>query len=98
MNWDIVEGKWREMKGSVQAQWGKLTDDDIDEIEGNREKLAGKIQAEYRRPAVSGQPRRRAVAARRFFLNRAQRKAASHGNEPNDAALCSCNRPCGETV
>jgi uncharacterized protein YjbJ (UPF0337 family) len=49
MNWDTVEGKWREMKGSIQAQWGRLTDDDLDEIEGNREKLAGKIQSEYGR-------------------------------------------------
>jgi uncharacterized protein YjbJ (UPF0337 family) len=49
MNWNIVEGKWRELKGSVQTQWGKLTDDDLDEIEGNREKLAGKIQAQYGR-------------------------------------------------
>lgn len=49
MNWDIVEGKWHELKGSLQAQWGKLTDDDLDEIEGNRERLAGKIQTEYGR-------------------------------------------------
>ena len=47
MNWDMVEGKWRELKGSVQAKWGKLTDDEIDQINGNREKLAGKIQAHY---------------------------------------------------
>ena len=49
MNWDIVEGKWKELKGSVQNQWGKLTDDQLDQIEGNREKLAGQIQAEYGR-------------------------------------------------
>ncbi|SON54785.1 CsbD-like protein [Hartmannibacter diazotrophicus] len=47
MNWDQIEGKWREMTGSAKAQWGKLTDDDITEINGNREKLAGKLQAEY---------------------------------------------------
>ncbi len=49
MNWDIVEGKGRERQGSVQAQWGTLTDDDSDELEGHRAKLAGKIQAEYGR-------------------------------------------------
>ncbi len=49
MNWDIVEGKWKELKGSVQNQWGKLTDDQLDQIEGNREKLAGQIQSEYGR-------------------------------------------------
>ena len=49
MNSDQFEGQWHQFKGSVKAQWGKLTDDDIDRIEGNREKLAGKIQSEYGR-------------------------------------------------
>lgn len=47
MNWDIVEGKWNEYRGKVQAQWGKLTDDDLDVISGRRTELAGKIQARY---------------------------------------------------
>lgn len=47
MNWDIVEGKWKEYKGKAQSQWGKLTDDDLDVIEGRREELAGKIQTRY---------------------------------------------------
>lgn len=47
MNWDIVEGKWKEYRGKVQAQWGKLTDDDLDVIDGRRNELAGKIQARY---------------------------------------------------
>lgn len=47
MNHDRLEGNWKQVKGSVQQQWGKLTDDDLDQIEGNREKLVGKIQAEY---------------------------------------------------
>jgi uncharacterized protein YjbJ (UPF0337 family) len=47
MNWDIVEGKWTQFKGDVKKQWGKLTDDELDVIAGNREKLVGKIQESY---------------------------------------------------
>ena len=47
MNWDVVEGKWKQLKGDVKRQWGKLTDDDLDVIEGNRDKLIGKIQERY---------------------------------------------------
>ncbi len=47
MNRDIMEGKWTELKGKVQKQWGKLTDDDLDVIKGSSKELAGKIQARY---------------------------------------------------
>ena len=47
MNNDIIEGKWNQVKGEAQAKWGKLTNDDLDQIEGNRTKLAGKIQEAY---------------------------------------------------
>ena len=47
MNWDQIEGKWKQMKGSVKQQWGNLTDDDIDVIAGNRDKLIGKLQERY---------------------------------------------------
>lgn len=47
MNWDIVEGNWKQFKGKVQSQWGKLTDDHLDMIAGKREQLAGKIQETY---------------------------------------------------
>ena len=47
MNWDIIEGKWTQLTGSVKEQWGKLTDDDLVEIAGKRDQLAGKIQARY---------------------------------------------------
>jgi uncharacterized protein YjbJ (UPF0337 family) len=47
MNWDIVEGKWTQFKGDVKKQWGKLTDDELDVIAGNREKLVGRIQESY---------------------------------------------------
>ena len=47
MNWDIIEGKWKQFSGQVQAQWGKLTNDDLDVIAGNKDKLAGKLQERY---------------------------------------------------
>ena len=47
MNWDQVEGNWKQFKGKVQSQWGKLTDDDLDVIAGDRKQLAGKIQERY---------------------------------------------------
>ena len=47
MNWDIVEGNWKQLKGSVREQWGKLTNDELDQAEGNREKLVGLIQEKY---------------------------------------------------
>ena len=47
MNSDILQGKWHQLKGSVKAQWGKLTDDEIDQMEGHAEILAGKLQERY---------------------------------------------------
>ena len=47
MNWNQIEGNWEEFKGKVQAQWGRLTDDDLDVIAGNRKQLAGKLQQAY---------------------------------------------------
>lgn len=47
MNEDILEGKWNELKGSIQEKWGKLTDDDMTRINGDRIKLAGTIQKNY---------------------------------------------------
>ncbi|WP_375201580.1 CsbD family protein [Hyphococcus sp.] len=47
MNSDELKGKWNQLKGSAKAQWGKLTDDELAEIEGNQDKLVGKIQEKY---------------------------------------------------
>jgi len=47
MNWDIVEGNWMQFKGKVKAQWGNLTDDQLDIIAGRRDELAGRIQEAY---------------------------------------------------
>ncbi len=47
MNEDILKGKWMQVKGKVKEEWGKLTDDDIDRLDGSREQLEGKIQEKY---------------------------------------------------
>ena len=47
MNWDRIEGNWRQVKGSVKQRWGKLTDDQLDVIAGKRDSLVGKIQETY---------------------------------------------------
>ena len=47
MNWDRIEGNWKQFSGKVRQQWGKLTDDDLDLIDGRREELSGRIQEVY---------------------------------------------------
>ncbi len=47
MNWDRVEGQWKQMKGSVKEKWGKLTDSDLDQIAGRRDQFIGKLQERY---------------------------------------------------
>jgi len=49
VNTDIMKGKWKQLKGNVKKQWGKLTDDEIDQIEGNSDILVGKVQEHYGR-------------------------------------------------
>lgn len=49
MNRDELAGKWTQVKGDVQRQWGKLTNDDLDVVKGDAKKLAGKIQERYGR-------------------------------------------------
>lgn len=47
MNKDQLAGKWRQFRGRIKAEWGKLTDDDLDRISGNYDMLVGKIQETY---------------------------------------------------
>jgi uncharacterized protein YjbJ (UPF0337 family) len=47
MNSDQMKGKWKQLKGSVKERWGKLTDDDLDVIDGQSEQLVGKVQERY---------------------------------------------------
>lgn len=47
MNWDRIAGNWKQFKGKAQQQWNKLTDDDLERIEGQQTELVGKIQERY---------------------------------------------------
>jgi uncharacterized protein YjbJ (UPF0337 family) len=47
MNWDRIEGNWKQFKGRARQQWGKLTDDELDQVEGRREELVGRVQERY---------------------------------------------------
>jgi uncharacterized protein YjbJ (UPF0337 family) len=47
MNWDRIEGQWKQVMGRAKAQWGDLTDDDLDVVAGRRDQLAGKLQERY---------------------------------------------------
>lgn len=47
MNWDQVKGKWTQFTGQVREQWGKLTDDDVATINGQKDQLVGKLQERY---------------------------------------------------
>jgi uncharacterized protein YjbJ (UPF0337 family) len=47
MNWDVVEGNWKQFKGNVKEKWGKLTDDDINVMSGKKDQIVGRIQERY---------------------------------------------------
>jgi len=47
MNWNIVEGKWNELKGMLRERWGKLTDSDWESIAGKKDRLVGRLQQRY---------------------------------------------------
>jgi uncharacterized protein YjbJ (UPF0337 family) len=47
MNRNVLEGKWLQLRGAVREKWGDLTDDDLDQIAGKRDKLAGILQERY---------------------------------------------------
>lgn len=78
MNKDIIEGNWEQLKGSIKKQWGKLTDDHLDEIKGDKQKLAGRIQELYgikREEAQKkvddweGQQKNKGISKTREFVN-----------------------------
>jgi uncharacterized protein YjbJ (UPF0337 family) len=47
MNWDVIKGRWNQLKGEARKQWGKLTDNDWEKIAGEKDKLLGKLQERY---------------------------------------------------
>jgi uncharacterized protein YjbJ (UPF0337 family) len=59
MNWERIKGQWKQVRGQVKEQWGKLTDDDLDRIEGKRDQLLGgakTIRHRERRSRTAAQP------------------------------------------
>lgn len=67
MNEDILKGKWNQLKGEVKMRWGDLTDDELDMIEGRRDKLVGKLQEKY------GYTKDRAEREVESFINESDR-------------------------
>ena len=47
MNWDTVEGNWKELKGKLRSKWAKLTDDDLENIAGKKDAFLGRLQQHY---------------------------------------------------
>ena len=47
MTWEELTGRWEQLKGQVKTQWGRLTDDDLAEVEGQRDQLVGKVRERY---------------------------------------------------
>jgi uncharacterized protein YjbJ (UPF0337 family) len=47
MNWDRISGNWKQFKGNLRTQWGKLADDDLEQAKGHRDSLVGRIQKRY---------------------------------------------------
>lgn len=70
MNRDTLKGQWMQLKGKIRQQWGKLTDDEIDQMQGNTEMLIGKLQERY------GYEREKAEQEVDRWLNEAERKAS----------------------
>ncbi|RPI87977.1 MAG: CsbD family protein [Chloroflexi bacterium] len=66
MDENILKGMWKQLKGTVKETWGELTDDDLTEVEGNVEKLAGKLQERY------GWSRERADSEISHFIEKAR--------------------------
>jgi len=62
MNQDQIAGKWKQLKGEAKVMWGKLTDDELDQAEGQAEKLAGLIQERYGKSKEEAQ-----TEVRKFF-------------------------------
>ena len=81
MNWDQIQGKWKQVKGQVQQKWGDLTNDDLDVVDGKREELVGKVQARY---GIAKEEAEKAVESGEFWSNQQYRIRAARSREHLD--------------
>jgi len=72
MNWEQIEGKWKQFKGTALQRWGKLTNDDLDVIKGKKEVLIGKLQQRY------GCAKNEAEAQAKEFAEQCERQEMRH--------------------
>ena len=78
MNEDVLKGKWKELKGGVKEKWGKLTDDDLTVVEGNKDKLLGILQQKY------GYAKDKAEKEYNDFIGRYKERAGERRVNPQD--------------
>lgn len=83
MNWDIVEGNWKKFKGNVKQQWGKLTDDHLDQIAGKRDQLIGKLQETYGLNKDEAEKQIKAFEERNSDLNPPRKPHYYRGTSPS---------------
>jgi len=79
MNWDQLEGKWKQYSGKVKEKWGKLTDDDLDVVRGRRDQLIGKIQERY--GIVKQEAEKQVDEFARAFRSEDSRQETRQGNQ-----------------
>ena len=87
MNWDRIEGNWKQLKGNAKEQWGKLTDDQLDVIAGQRAQMAGKIQELY---GITKHEAEKQVAD---WQSRVLEKMRSFGKDNTDPAATTPQQP-----
>ena len=78
MNEDVLKGKWKEIKGGVKEKWGKLTDNDLTVVEGNKDKLLGILQQKY------GYAKDKAEQEYKDFIGRYKERAGERRVNPQD--------------
>jgi uncharacterized protein YjbJ (UPF0337 family) len=83
MNWDQIEGRWKQYAGKVKEKWSKLTDSDLELIRGKREQLIGKIQENY---GIAREEAQRQVDefARTFYSNEQEERTGTAKREEKE--------------
>ena len=81
MNWDRVEGNWKQMTGKAREQWGKLTDSDWEQIAGKKDQLVGRIQERYGISKDEAQKQADAWAKAQSDVGTHEQKQYEHGKE-----------------